>query len=151
MKIKIFCASTIYRKILDKMPENILPLGVGKNKFPSHWINENSGNNIANLNKYYGEHSGIYWVWKNCMQDFHDEDWIGFCHYRKFWLNDLYKEKQKYTAQNLFNNFLKNDNGIFNRADVILVQPIIYSNKNLFQDFYEVHKTNILKDFTMIQ
>ena len=64
MKLKIYCTSTIYRKILDNMPSYITPLGVGKNNFPSHWLNENSGNNILELNNYYGEHTGIYWVWK---------------------------------------------------------------------------------------
>lgn len=145
MKIKIFCASTIYRKILDKMPKNIVPFGVGNGFFPNHWLSEKDGKNIIQLNKHYGEHSCIYWVWKNYLNEFQDDDWIGFCHYRKFWLNDLHLLKQKYSFDNLYNNFLKDDNSIFKKNDVILVQPIIYSNKNLFQDFQDVHKTDILK------
>ena len=40
----------------------------------------------------------------------------------------------------------KNNNLIFQNNDVILVQPIIYRNKNLLEDFYSVHKTKILED-----
>ena len=77
MKIKIYSASTIYRRVLDKMPSNILPIGLGKKNFPDHWLSEKKGVNILHLNKFYGEHSGIYWVWKNCMSEFKDNDWIG--------------------------------------------------------------------------
>ena len=32
-KIKIFCTSLKYYKILEKLPKYIIPLGVGKEKF----------------------------------------------------------------------------------------------------------------------
>ena len=89
MKVKIFCVSVIYRKIIDHLPKNIIPLGLGQNSFPDNWLDEKKGKNISHLNKYYGEHSGIYWVWQNYMNDFEDNDWIGFSHYRKLWLNGL--------------------------------------------------------------
>ena len=145
MKIKIYCTSVIYRKLLDKLPKNIIPLGVGKGVFPGHWLSENRGANISHLNQYYGEHSGVYWVWKNCMSDYNDNDWIGFCHYRKFWLNDIFETKQKYSTDNLYSNLIKDNNSLLKTNNVILIQPIIYKNKNLFQDFFDVHKTNILE------
>lgn len=148
MKLNIFCASTIYRKILDTLPENIIPLGLGDNKFPKHWLHENTGENISHLNKFYGEHSGIYWIWKNYLNEFSDNDWIGFCHYRKFWLNDIYKTKQKRSFDSLYENLLKSSNSKLKDSDVMLIQPISYTNKNLFQDFYDVHKTEILKEST---
>ena len=146
MKIKIFCASTIYRKILDKMPKNIVPFGVGNGFFPDHWLSEKNGKNIIQLNKHYGEHSCIYWVWKNYLNEFQDDDWIGFCHYRKFWLNRLYDKKQKLNISSLYSNLLRENNDNFKKNEVILIQPIIYQNKNLFQDFEDVHKTDILKE-----
>ena len=143
MKLKIYCISTIYRKILDNLPKYITPLGVGSNSFPKHWLDEKKGENISHLNQYYGEHSGIYWVWKNCMNEFEDNDWIGFCHYRKLWLNDLYTKKQKFSFNSIYNKLLSENNEIFKKKKVILVQPIIFTKKNLFQDFKEVHKTKI--------
>lgn len=46
-------------------------------------IRDNTGDNIADKNKYYGELSGHYWVWKNFLPTT-DADYIGFCHYRRF-------------------------------------------------------------------
>ena len=146
MKVKIFCVSVIHRKIIDHLPENIIPLGLGQNSFPDNWLDEKKGKNISHLNKYYGEHSGIYWVWQNCMNDFKDNDWIGFSHYRKLWLNRLYDKKQKFNISSLYSNLLRENNDNFKKNEVILIQPIIYQNKNLFQDFEDVHKTDILKE-----
>lgn len=43
---------------------------------------DNSGDNISDLNPYYGELTGLYWLWKNCR----DVENIGICHYRRyFW------------------------------------------------------------------
>ena len=81
---------------------------------------------------------------ENCLDEFEDNDWIGFCHYRKFGL-DLFETKQKNSKQSLFDNLLKLENNIFKNSDVILVQPLIYSNKNLFEDFYDVHKNKVLE------
>jgi hypothetical protein len=144
-KLKIYCTSVIHRKILDKLPEYLIPLGVGKGKFPKHWLNEQSGDNIVHLNKFYGEHTGIYWVWKNKIKELDKNDWVGFCHYRKFWLNEQFIKKQKFSFNNLYANLLRHDNNIFFNNDVLLVQPIVYSNKNLFQDFKDTHKSDVLE------
>jgi hypothetical protein len=146
MKLKIYCVSVIHRKIMDKLPNYIIPLGLGQNQFPSNWLDEKKGKNIAYLNNHYGEHSGIFWVWKNCMDEFEDDDWIGFSHYRKLWLNNLYSKKQKKNISSVYSNLLKQNNEIFKNNDAILIQPIIYSNKNLLEDFKEVHKTDILEE-----
>lgn len=50
---------------------------------PEGIIRDDSGDNIANKNEYYGELSGHYWVWKNFMPKT-DSEYIGFCHYRRF-------------------------------------------------------------------
>lgn len=43
---------------------------------------DNTGDNISDLNPYYGELTGLYWLWKNCS----DVENIGICHYRRyFW------------------------------------------------------------------
>ena len=39
------------------------------------------GNNISADNAYWGELTGLYWIWKNCRFD--KDDIIGFCHYNK--------------------------------------------------------------------
>lgn len=46
-------------------------------------IRDDSGINIAEKNKNYGELTGHYWVWKNFLPQT-DAEYIGFCHYRRF-------------------------------------------------------------------
>jgi hypothetical protein len=144
--LKIFCTSIKYFKILDKLPSYIQPLGLGKESFPPNWLDEKKGENISHLNNYYGELTGIYWIWKNKIVDMNDDDKIGNCHYRKIWLNNLYHEKQKFSYSSLYSKLLKNNNPSILSDKNVQVQPIIFKNKNLITDFYETHFTNIIEE-----
>ncbi len=146
VNLKIFCTSISYYKILDKMPSYIIPIGLGDNEFPSNWYNEKKGENISHLNKFYGELTGIYWIWKNITKDMRPDDKIGNCHYRKLWLNDIYDIKQKYSFKSLYSNLLDPKNLKISKYENIQVQPIIFKEKNLITDFNEIHKSNILEE-----
>ena len=62
-----------------------LPVGLGDKKFPENCFTDKTGKNIADKNKYYGEYTFHYWIWKNYINSLNQSDWIGFCQYRKFW------------------------------------------------------------------
>ena len=94
-KIKIYCSSIKYYSLLNKLPGYITPLGLGNSEFPDDWLKEKKGKNIMHLNQHYGELSGFYWVWKNIINKYKEDDFIGFCHYRKLWLNYLSNTKKK--------------------------------------------------------
>ena len=82
--LEIFCIC-IHNKLLDKIKKlNYTPVGLGSDIFSSGWIRDNSGINISSKNKFYGELTFHYWLWKNNMKNLEDK-WIGFCQYRKFW------------------------------------------------------------------
>ncbi len=144
-KTKIFCTSVKYFSIIDKLPNYIIPLGLGEEKFPSNWMDEKSGKNISYLNSNYGELTGIYWIWKNVIKDMSDDDNIGNCHYRKLWLDKLYMTKQKTSFDSLFKHLLKTEDINRQNFDVIQVQPIEFKSKNLLDDFLDIHKTDLLK------
>ena len=93
-KLQIYCTSIKYFKIMDNLPSYITPIGLGNSNFPDSWITEKKGENISNLNSYYGEMTALYWIWKNRLSYLNDDDFIGNCHYRKLWLNNLYDKKQ---------------------------------------------------------
>ena len=84
--LNLYCLSLKYYNHIDNLPSYIKPLGLGNVAYPENWLTEKEGNNISALNKYYGETSGFYWIWKNKLEDLNDNDWIGTCHYRKFLL-----------------------------------------------------------------
>ncbi len=145
-KIIIYCFALKYFRLLDRLPKHIIPLGLGSKKFPQNWLDEKEGKNISNLNKYYGEATGIYWIWKNKMHEFTSEDWIGTCHYRKFWLDHCYENKQKTTFSSLYSKLLKPDNEIFLKSDAIQVQPIFFKNQTILEQFENVCGKNIIKE-----
>jgi hypothetical protein len=45
-----------------------------------HSLQDHVGDNISSQNPLYGELTAHYWVWKNAPK----ADYIGFCHYRRF-------------------------------------------------------------------
>lgn len=143
MKVKIFITSIKYFSVIDKLPKYIQPLGLGKEYFPNNWLTENKGDNIKKLNKYYGELTGFYWVWKNLIENFGQEDFIGFCHYRKLWMNFL-GEKKFLSYKSIQDCLLNENNKLFAKNDVFQVQPIIFKRKNLLEDFFTVHKINLM-------
>lgn len=143
--LKIFCTSIKYYKVLDKLPNYIKKIGLGSKNFPSNWFNDSSGVNISHLNKYYGELTGIYWIWKNHLKNLNKNDLIGNCHYRKLWLNNCYNNKQKKSFKSLFDNLLNNNNSLILQNKTIQVQPIKFKKKNLLEDFENIHKNKILE------
>ena len=55
-----------------------------------------------------------------------------------------FTKQKKYSFDSLYNRLLSPGNSIFENSESILVQPIIYKNKNLIEDFEEVHGKDIL-------
>lgn len=68
-------------------------------------IGDDTGDNISAKNPYYCELTAQYWAWKN----YHNSEYIGFCHYRRFF-------EIEFTNENI-GKILKND------KDVVLFGP----------------------------
>ena len=75
---------------------NYIPVGLLKDNFSDDWMRDNTGDNISNKNPYYGEYTFYYWYWKNLLKYKKDTEWVGFCHYREYWGNNInLKQKLK--------------------------------------------------------
>ena len=63
--------------------KNGIPIEVGaiRRDYFLYPLHDDTGENISSENGYYGELTGLYWVWKNT--DIQDDDIVGFCHYNK--------------------------------------------------------------------
>ena len=94
--LKTYCLC-IHDELLEKVKKlNYIPVGLGEGNYKKGWLRDNTGKNISYKNKHYGEYSFHYWIWQNKMEIFNDKDWIGFCAYRRFWL-----EKRELTNSKL--------------------------------------------------
>ncbi len=130
--------------VLEKLPSNIIPFGLGNYNFPDNWLNEKKGENISHLNKFFGEATGIFWIWKNYLENFKEDDWIGFCQYRRLWLNEVYQKRQKNNFSTLYSNLIKSNNSIFSSSEAVLLQPTTFSHENLLNQFDKLYVKDVL-------
>jgi hypothetical protein len=90
---------------------------------------DDTGDNISELNPYYSELTGLYWVWKNVR----NVEYAGLCHYRRYFLN----EKNAIMTKADFMPILA-------EYDVILSQPV--TSEKCYRDIYaEAHNIHDLE------
>lgn len=81
MKTQIFVMT--HKNFNPPQDQTYIPLHVGRTVGEDlGYLGDDTGESISELNKYYGELTGLYWIWKNC----HDVDVIGICHYRRYFM-----------------------------------------------------------------
>ena len=79
MRTKIFVMT--HKKFDEPQNPIYIPLQVGKAETEDlGYLGDDTGDSISHKNKYYGELTGLYWLWKN----YSDVDIIGICHYRRY-------------------------------------------------------------------
>ncbi len=129
-------------------------------------ISDNTGDNISELNPYYCELTGHYWVLKNYLEKC-NEDYIGFCHYRR--LPDINNiSSDNYPS--IFGLSYSNSTNFFNNLklpslnyDIILpcsvylyantVNPLLREDEphyNMYEQFKTEHKNNLLDSLKSI-
>jgi len=104
---------------------NYIPVGLGEDKFSKDFFRDNEGDSISQKNKFYGEYTFHYWLWKNYLDSNADEKegWFGFCQYRKFWSlkSDNLVPNNIEDLQHLI---LKEIPETYDKYDVILGDPL---------------------------
>lgn len=90
MNIQIFAMT---HKTFTPPPDSMyVPMQVGRAcHSPLGYLGDDTLDSISNLNAYYSELTGVYWLWKN----YHAADIIGICHYRRYLIAEdghLYQE-----------------------------------------------------------
>lgn len=88
-----------------------IPLHVGKKgKVDLGYLGDDTGENISEKNPNYCELTGQYWMWKNWK----DSDYVGLCHYRRYFLIPSNWNDFKYN----FQLFIKRIDGFFKNKKV---------------------------------
>ena len=124
----MFCLS-LYPEHLNNLKKiNYIPVGLGNNNFNNEWVRDNTNDNISYKNKYYGEYSFHYWLWKNMIDSISDNNWIGFCAYRRYWASsNNYRpgEIEKIINNNNFAEFIiQNIPSSWDNYETILAEAI---------------------------
>jgi hypothetical protein len=119
--LNMYCLC-LHSELLTKLKIlKYIPVGLGDGNFSSEWLTDKSGENISNKNKYYGEYSFHYWFWKNHLKKTNDNNWIGFCAYRRFWMKKDYNFNKQHKFQD---KIISQVPDVWNKYDVILGNKI---------------------------
>ena len=123
--LKIYCVTN---KKLDFVSKSNYFFGwVGKEPAPKNYLTCNTQDNIFIKEKFYSELTFHYWYWKNQLENENDNDWIGFCQKRRFWIKNEAKAKKINT--NNANNFLvDNIEELPKNVESIICEPIKVNN-----------------------
>ncbi len=83
MSVTIFTMT--HKKFKEPEDPIYVPLHVGRACSEDFgYAGDDTGDNISAKNCYYGELTGVYWVWKNVRT----EDHVGICHYRRYFCTE---------------------------------------------------------------
>lgn len=121
MNVSIFIVT--YKEVTEPFDEMLYKPVLTGAVFKDNTLNylkDDVGDNISELNKYYGEYSGEYWVWKNCHCDV-----VGFTHHRRWFVKDI--RWNKLTKEDILDDLKE--------YDIILPHKIRW-----FRTLYENHK-----------
>jgi len=103
-----------HKKFNSPADPTYVPLHVGRACAQDlGYLGDDTGKNISQKNRYYSELTGLYWAAYNET----DADYIGLCHYRRFFLSD----EGRLLSENEYKQMLE-------KADVILPKPIYHGN-----------------------
>ena len=119
--LTIYCLC-LHDELLEKVKKiNYQPVALGENNFQKGWIRDNQDINISKKNKFYGEYSFHYWLWKNEIINQNENDWVGFSTYRRFWLNEKEISKSEKSFKEKILQKVPKD---WNNYDVILADKM---------------------------
>jgi hypothetical protein len=120
MKIYCLCIKNVNFSFLKKL--KLIPVGLGSEIFDKRWLNDKNKKNISKKNKYYGEYTFHYNLWKNTKVKNYYKKWIGFCTYRRFWVKKNFNNIINY--QKLKKNIIYSAPKEWDKYESILVKPL---------------------------
>lgn len=117
--LNIYCMATNHENLNIIKSLNYIPVGLKNDNFSNEWIRDNTGDNIAIKNSYYGEYTFYYWYWKNLLKHKKANDWVGFCSYREYWGNN-----SKVNSAKLIDLVLQKIHPEWEEYETIIGEPI---------------------------
>ena len=122
-KIKIYCVTNKKINFLNKPEYKIA--WVGKEIALENYIKCDYKDNIFYKEKYYSDLTFHYWYWKNLLSAESDDEWIGFCQKRRYWVKS--ERELAINKENLNENLLTNLENAKEEFNSIICSPIVVS------------------------
>ena len=119
-KIKIYCVTNKSVNFIKK--EEYKFAWVGKESPEENYIRCDSGDSIFYKEQYYSELTFHYWYWKNLMHLERDDQWVGFCQKRRYWIKK--KTEENINLKNINEHLLTTIGDEFNNYESIICDPI---------------------------
>lgn len=122
------------------MPDDdvYLPIQVGASgKDSLGWQRDDEGENISAKNPNYCELTALYWAWKNL-----DADYIGLCHYRRYFSHNTYTQDPEKKKQAIFRR--RDYESLLKNADAILPVKRNYYIETVRSQYEHAHNKNDL-------
>tara|TARA_B100001057_G_scaffold452530_1_gene496494 strand:- start:1844 stop:2644 length:801 start_codon:yes stop_codon:yes gene_type:complete len=107
------------------------PVILGNKNLSQNCLTDKDGENISQKNKFYGEYTFHYWLWKNHLNKI-DENWIGFCQYRKFW-SLKFSSNDQINSDSLKHKVLKEIPKELDEYEVILGEPFFVNKRKIMK------------------
>jgi hypothetical protein len=126
--LTIICITNKRIEFLENT-KSILLGAVGENIFNERYLKCDQNDNIFFKEKYYSELTFQYWYWKNKLSFLKENDWIGFCQRRRYWIkkNSL---KEDINTLNLKNFILSEIPETWKEYNSVICQPIYVNGVN---------------------
>jgi hypothetical protein len=132
--MEIYCTAHKENDYLKQFYPNIKIVGCGIENTPANWLNAKLGDSINNNHYCYGDLVGQYWVWKNIIiNELQKNKLIGFCQYRRYWLNSELNNKKNYYFSDLKEIILLKAPPGFEKYESFIASPFYFKRK--FKDY----------------
>ena len=88
-KLIMFCTSHKIINYLDKFYPFVQLVGCGNGiAFPNKWHHSSQKKNISDKFFSYADLVGHYYIWKNFLDKYDQDSWVGFSQYRRLWIKN---------------------------------------------------------------
>ena len=152
---------SVYYKHFHNFPQALyvtpIQAGIANSDVHLDMIGDNTGDNISTKNDLYSELTALYWIMKNAQRD---SDALGFCHYRRYLINDQYKlffkKRSRYYSKAskkameslLTPSLYRSYQELLSDHDVIVPRQDLIKKKGIFYTVEEAyHLEHIKKDW----
>lgn len=137
MKKSLFIIT--HKKIDNPIPKNheILFVGAHNKKIPNNYKSDDFKDGISNLNPYFCELTGLYYIWKNC-----DSDIIALEHYRRLFI----KTKVYFFHFPFLNS--KDIDSLMNQYDIVVPKRYLVNEtgKEIYEKDHNINDLNITRN-----